>query len=74
MKTLSQKDVDILLNVSAGEDFHRPCGFCGSTKTKLSNGPSICYVYCENCMAQGPVAEDPKAAWIKWNIRNDDYE
>lgn len=58
-------------------DQHKPCPFCGSTKT-YSEGPaygrSYWYVFCDDCQAEGPPAkrgvdEREDHAIALWNTR-----
>ncbi len=70
---LTQKEVDALLIGVMGEDFHRPCGFCGSENCQGSLS-TPCFIYCVDCGAQGPLADTTREAWIKWNMRSDNNE
>lgn len=55
-----------------------PCPFCGSTNVQSDcfgaalNVPASsedCFVYCKDCDAQGPAAEDAAGAHDLWNAR-----
>lgn len=72
---LSQRDVDTLLIGSMGEDFHRNCGFCGSEDTRPVHVITLndWAITCNSCKAQGPIANTEREAWIRWNLREDDY-
>jgi hypothetical protein len=51
------------------------CPFCMGVAVKMGgiqedgtdNGK--CWVYCARCSASGPVADNPREAVVKWNVR-----
>lgn len=50
----------------------KPCWFCGSDNTDCLEIDyhllsSEYYCYCDNCEAQGPMADTEKAAIRRWN-------
>lgn len=53
--------------------FRRECPFCGNDKCTFiwERYPikTFCFVQCESCAAQGPLADDEKAAGEAWDCR-----
>lgn len=51
-----------------------PCPFCGSTKIIMLHKGNQYWMQCEQCYACGPLAAASYNAFLKWEMREDDYE
>jgi Lar family restriction alleviation protein len=61
----------LMSNITDRRETLKPCPFCGSEETALSEPPVPWLVICEECGAEGPYADKRKGAVGAWNTRAD---